>query len=222
MTNNSSASLIDHTLLKPDARLGEIKKLCKEADQYHFHSVCVNPCWVSAASSSLADSDVKVCTVISFPFGASLSRVKAFETEQAIQDGATEVDMVLNIGQALDGNWDYVAKDIQAVAEAAHAHSDSANNPIVVKVILETCLLDDDQIVHACKAAVSAGADFVKTSTGFSSGGATVHDVALMRETVGPDLGVKASGGIHTREDFQAMVKAGANRIGASAGVDLI
>lgn len=218
----NAARVIDHTLLRPDAQVADINKLCDEANKYHFHSVCVNPCWISTAAARLAGSEVQVCSVIGFPFGASLPSVKAFETKEAIRNGASEIDMVLNIGQARDGNWSYVTKDIESVVNAARQQEASHDHHVIVKVILETCLLNDDEKVQACKASISAGADFVKTSTGFSTGGATVHDVKLMRETVGPEMGVKASGGIHSRQDFQNMIAAGANRIGASAGITLI
>lgn len=209
------AKLIDHTALKPETRKKDIEKLCKEAKQYEFASVCVNPTWVSLASDLLKGTDVKVCTVIGFPLGATTTEVKAFEASQAIFDGATEVDMVINIGNLLDGNDEAVQEDIQGVVAAA-------KDKAIVKVILETCLLSDEEIVRASKLAVSAGADFVKTSTGFSKGGATVDAVKLMRETVGENIGVKASGGIRDKEAVDAMVVAGATRIGASAGVAIV
>lgn len=209
------AKLIDHTALKPETRKKDIEKLCKEAKQYEFASVCVNPTWVSLASDLLKGTDVKVCTVIGFPLGATTTEVKAFEASQAIFDGATEVDMVINIGNLLDGNDEAVQEDIQGVVAAA-------KDKAIVKVILETCLLSDEEIVRASKLAVSAGADFVKTSTGFSKGGATVDAVKLMRETVGENIGVKASGGIRDKEAVDAMVAAGATRIGASAGVAIV
>lgn len=209
------SKLIDHTLLAAHATAADIEKLCAQAVEYDFCSVCVNPVWVALAKNKLAGSDVKVCTVIGFPLGANASKTKAFETENAIADGAQEVDMVINIGFAKMGDWNAVAQDIAAVVQAASGKA-------LVKVILETCLLTDDEIRLACQAAVQAGADFVKTSTGFSKGGATVEAVRLMRETVGSDVGVKASGGVRTAADLEAMVAAGANRIGASAGVALL
>ncbi|WP_155219749.1 deoxyribose-phosphate aldolase [Terrilactibacillus tamarindi] len=208
------AHLIDHTALKPETTLDQIQKLCNEAKEHHFASVCVNPVWVSKASSLLEGTDVKVCTVIGFPLGASISKVKAFETTCAIEDGATEVDMVINIGAMKDGQDDLVKEDIQAVVQAAK------NN--LVKVILETCLLTKEEIKRASKLAIDAGADFIKTSTGFSSGGATVEDVRLMREVVGESKGVKASGGIRDKETAEAMVAAGASRIGASSSVNIV
>ncbi|WP_167628709.1 deoxyribose-phosphate aldolase [Listeria valentina] len=208
------AKMIDHTALKPETTKEQIEKLTEEAKTYQFASVCVNPTWVKFASSQLADSGVDTCTVIGFPLGANTSSVKAFETKDAILNGATEVDMVINIGALKEGNDAFVEEDIKAVVEAADG--------TLVKVIIETCLLTDEEKVRACKLAVKAGADFVKTSTGFSSGGATVHDIKLMRETVGPDIGVKASGGIRTKEDVLKMIDAGATRIGASAGVAIV
>lgn len=206
--------LIDHTLLKPDSTCDQIDQLIQEADDYQFASVCVNPTWVNYASDKLADSTVKVCTVIGFPLGASTSETKAFETKNAIENGADEIDMVINIGAAKDGNFALVQSDIAAVVEAS--------GDKLVKVIIETCLLTDDEKIKACQAAVAAGADFVKTSTGFSTGGATVHDVTLMRKTVGPDIGVKASGGARSFEDAKAFVEAGATRIGTSSGIAII
>ncbi|MEE1130844.1 MAG: deoxyribose-phosphate aldolase [Caryophanon sp.] len=212
MTNY--AAMIDHTLLKQDATKEQIEQICAEAKQYVFASVCVNPTWIELAASLLQGTDVKVCTVIGFPLGASTSAVKAFETRDAIEKGATEIDMVINVGELKGGNFDYVQKDIEAVVNAA--------NGTLVKVIIETCLLTDDEKVKACELAVAAGADFVKTSTGFSTGGATKEDIALMRKTVGPDLGVKASGGVRSLEDMQAMIDNGATRIGASSGVAIM
>jgi deoxyribose-phosphate aldolase len=209
------ARMIDHTLLKPEATKEQIVKLAEEAKTYHFASVCVNPTWVKTAYEILKDTDVKVCTVIGFPLGATTPEVKAFETKNAIENGATEVDMVINIGALKSGDDELVEKDIRAVVEAAKGKA-------LVKVIIETCLLTDEEKVRACQLAVKAGADFVKTSTGFSTGGATVEDVALMRKIVGPNVGVKASGGIRNADDLLAMEKAGANRIGASAGVQII
>lgn len=205
---------IDHTLLKPDASQEQIETLIEEAKKYDFASVCVNPTWVSFAAQALKGTDVKVCTVIGFPLGANTPELKAFETSDAIQNGANEIDMVINIGSLKSQNFDLVEKDIRAVVEAAKG--------TLVKVIIETCLLTDDEKVKACQIAQKAGADFVKTSTGFSTGGATVADVALMRKTVGPDMGVKASGGARSYEDALAFIKAGATRIGASSGVAII
>lgn len=213
MTN--IASYIDHTLLKPEATKEQIVKLCKEAAEYKFASVCVNPSWVAVSAKELADSPVKVCTVIGFPLGASTSETKAFETADAIQKGAEEIDMVINIGALKSGDEELVKNDIKAVVEAAKGKA-------IVKVIIETCLLTDEEKVIASRLSKEAGADFVKTSTGFSTGGATVADVKLMRETVGPDLGVKASGGVRSLEDLQAMIDAGATRIGASSGVQIM
>ena len=205
---------IDHTLLKPDASQEQIETLIEEAKKYDFASVCVNPTWVSFAAQALKATDVKVCTVIGFPLGANTPELKAFETSDAIQNGANEVDMVINIGALKSRNFDLVERDIRAVVEAAKG--------TLVKVIIETCLLTDDEKVKACQIAQKAGADFVKTSTGFSTGGATVRDVALMRKTVGPDMGVKASGGARSYEDALAFIEAGATRIGASSGVAIM
>jgi len=206
--------LIDHTALKPDVTPEAIITLCEEAKKYGFASVCVNPAFVPLAVKQLKDSDVKVCTVIGFPLGATLTNVKVYETREAIFAGATEIDMVINVSQLKAHNDKYVLDEIRDIKDAC--------NKILLKVIIETCLLTDEEKVRACKLAVEAGADFVKTSTGFSSGGATVHDVALMRKTVGPDIGVKASGGIRSHEDLVAMVEAGASRIGTSAGPKII
>ena len=205
---------IDHTLLKPDASQEQIATLIEEAKKYDFASVCVNPTWVSFAAQSLKGTDVKVCTVIGFPLGANTPELKAFETSDAIRNGANEIDMVINIGALKSRNFDLVERDIRAVVEAAKG--------TLVKVIIETCLLTDDEKVKACQIAQKAGADFVKTSTGFSTGGATVRDVALMRKTVGPDMGVKASGGARSYEDALAFIEAGATRIGASSGVAIM
>jgi deoxyribose-phosphate aldolase len=207
------ASLIDHTLLKPEATDTDIRRLCEEAARFHFASVCVNPTWVRAASCHLRGTSVPVCTVIGFPLGATLPDVKAYETRRAIFDGAREVDMVINIGLLKSGDDCAVEHDIRSVVEVAH------ETKVACKVIIETALLTDDEKVRACLAAKRAGADFVKTSTGFSKGGATVADVALMRRTVGTDLGVKASGGVKDLMDARAMIEAGATRIGASVGV---
>ncbi|MCH5586173.1 deoxyribose-phosphate aldolase [Shimazuella sp. AN120528] len=210
------AKLIDHTLLKADATTADIQKLAEEAKKYHFASVCVNPSQVPTAFEVLKDTpSVKVCTVIGFPLGATTTESKVFETKLAIQQGATEVDMVIHLGRLKQGDDTYVRNDIQAVVEEARGQA-------LVKVILETCLLTEEQIVRVCKLAVQAGADFVKTSTGFSTGGATVEAVSLMRKTVGDQLGVKASGGIRSAADVKAMIDAGASRIGASAGVEIV
>ncbi|GAB2542497.1 deoxyribose-phosphate aldolase [Brachybacterium huguangmaarense] len=211
---STPASLVDHTLLSPTATRAQIEQLCREAEDLGFFSVCVSPTRVALAAERLAGTDVAVCTVVGFPSGAHLSAVKAAETSAAVADGAQEIDMVIDLGAAKDADWTHVESDIRAVVEAA--------GPALVKVILETCLLTDDEIVRACEASVRAGARFVKTSTGFSTHGATVEHVALMRRTVGPDVGVKASGGIRTREALDAMVAAGASRIGASAGAALL
>lgn len=212
MSNQSILAKIDHTLLKPEATKADIIKLSEEAKQYKFASVCVNPFWVSTAAEVLKGTEVNVCTVIGFPLGASASEVKAFEVKKAIEDGATEVDMVLNIGALKAGDLEVVTNDMIQVVEAAKGKA-------LVKVILETCLLTPEEIVTACKCAVKAGADYVKTSTGFSTGGATVEAVKLMAETVGPNIGVKASGGVRSLEDAQAMIANGATRLGSSAGV---
>ena len=206
--------LIDHTLLKANASKNDITKLCDEAMQYDFASVCVNPVWVSYCAEYLKESDVRVCTVIGFPLGANTSKVKAYEAKMAIEEGADEVDMVINIGALKAGDMDTVYQDIQAVVDASQGHC--------VKVIIETCLLTDEEKVLACQQAMKAKATFVKTSTGFSTGGATVHDVALMKQTVGDHCEVKASGGVKTFEDMEAMVNAGASRIGTSSGISLM
>ncbi|TAA09063.1 deoxyribose-phosphate aldolase [Streptococcus parasuis] len=205
---------IDHTILKPETTQEQVEKILSEAKEYDFASVCVNPTWVSLAAESLKDTDVKVCTVIGFPLGANTSAVKAFETKDAIANGADEIDMVINIGALKAGNDALVLDDIKAVVDAS--------GDKLVKVIIETCLLTDDEKVRACQLSKEAGADYVKTSTGFSSGGATVADVALMRKTVGPDMGVKASGGARSYEDAIAFIEAGASRIGASSGVAIM
>ena len=207
--------MIDHTLLKPDATEEQIKKVCAEAKENGFMSVCVNPSRVKLVADELKGSDVRTCCVIGFPLGATLSAVKAYETMNAVSLGADEVDMVINIGAAKDGNWFLVESDIRAVVTAANGFA-------LVKVIIETCLLTDEEKVRACECAMRAGADFVKTSTGFSTGGANVHDVELMRSVVGDKLGVKASGGVRTPEDAKAFIEAGANRLGTSNGVKLL
>jgi deoxyribose-phosphate aldolase len=210
------ASTIDHTLLKPDATVPEVEKLCDEARRFHFASVCVNPAFVPLCARLLRGSTVKVCTVIGFPLGASTPATKAFEARKAIREGATEVDMVLNVGALKGGNHELVYDDISGVVQAAH------ESRALAKVILETALLTDEEKVIACVLAKRARADFVKTSTGFASGGATLRDVAIMRATVGPDMGVKASGGIRSYADAMGMIQAGATRIGASAGVRIV
>lgn len=214
-TSRDWASLIDHTLLKPEASEADIRKLCDEAAKFGFASVCVNPAWVKKASQFLKGSGVPVCTVIGFPLGATLPDVKAYEARRAIFNGASEVDMVINVGALKSGDVCAVEDDIRAVAEAAH------ENAVLCKVIIETALLTDEEKVKACRASKNAGADFVKTSTGFSKGGATVEDIALMRRTVGSSLGVKASGGVKGIDDARAMFEAGATRIGASVGVKI-
>lgn len=209
------AGLIDHTLLKPEATDEDIKKLCQEAASYRFASVCVNPTWVRVAACNLRGSGVPVCTVLGFPLGATLPDVKAYEARRALLDGATELDMVINVGALKSGDDCLLEHDIRSVVEVAHEYD------AICKVIIETALLTDNEKVRACLAAKKAGADFVKTSTGFSKGGATVADVALMRRTVGSELGVKASGGVKGLEDARKMVEAGATRIGASVGVKI-
>lgn len=206
---------IDHTALKPNTNKKAILKLIEEAKEHNFASVCINPCWIPLASKELQDSDIKVCTVIGFPLGANTTETKVFETQDAIKKGAQEIDMVINVAMLKDKDYNYIENEIKQIVEAS-------KDKAIVKVILETCLLTDEEIIMASKLAKNAGADFVKTSTGFSTGGATVHDVALMRKTVGEDMGVKASGGIHIHEEAMAMINAGASRIGASAGVKLL
>lgn len=212
MDKNKLARMIDHTLLKPEATSEAIRKLCKDALEYNFASVCVNPINVALAAELLKDSEVEVCTVIGFPLGANTSAVKAFETKDAIQNGATEVDMVINIGKLKEKDYHYVLEDIRVVVDAAKGIA-------LTKVIIEACLLTDEEKVMACKLSKEAGADFVKTSTGFSTGGATPQDIKLMRETVGSEIGVKASGGIRSYEDALAVIQNGASRIGASASI---
>jgi deoxyribose-phosphate aldolase len=216
------ASLIDHTLLKPDATREEVEQLCREAAQFCFASVCVNPNWVALCRELLRGSGVKVCTVIGFPLGAHLPDIKAYETRRAIEQGAEEVDMVINIGALKSRDYALVEQDILGVVSAARGPAGAASGRALVKVILETSLLTRDEKVMGSTLAKAAGADFVKTSTGFAGGGATVEDVQLMRETVGPDMGVKASGGVRTKEDAEKMVAAGATRLGASAGVKIV
>jgi deoxyribose-phosphate aldolase len=210
------AHYIDHTLLRPDAVAADIDKLCAEAAEYRFATVCVNPTWVRRAADDLHGTEVGVASVIGFPFGATPTEIKVFETRRAIRDGAGEIDMVINIGALKSGMQAQVRADIAAVADACHESGARC------KVIIETGLLTDEEKVVACRLAQQAKADFVKTSTGFAKGGATVFDVALMRETVGPKMGVKASGGIRTAEDVHDMIAAGATRIGASAGVKIV
>lgn len=210
------AKYIDHTLLKPEATADEIDVLCDEAMEFGFASVCVNPTWVKRAAERLRGSDVVTCSVIGFPLGASTPEIKAMETRRAIRDGAREVDMVLNVGALKSGDLELVRVDIEKVVDSAHEAG------AIVKVILETSKLTDEEKVIASALAKQAKADYVKTSTGFGGGGATVYDVALMRETVGPEMGVKASGGVHTAEEAEDMIAAGATRIGASAGVQIV
>lgn len=208
-------SIIDHTLLKPETREEQIVKLCAEAKEYKFASVCVNPTWVKKSAELLSGSGIDVCTVVGFPLGATTPETKAFETKNAIANGATEIDMVLNIGALKDKNDELVEADMRAVVDASKGKA-------LTKVILETGLLTEEEKVRACKIALKAGLDFVKTSTGFSKGTATLEDVALMRKVVGNKAGVKASGGVHSIDDAKAMIKAGASRIGASAGVQIV
>jgi len=214
--DHSIAALIDHTLLKPEATAADIRKVCEEARKYGFASVCVNPYWVPLVAKELSGSPVKVCSVVGFPLGANSTTIKVAETQAAVHDGAQEIDMVINIGELRAGNQRVVEDDIRAVVSAAHATG------AIVKVILEMCLLDESQKIAACLLSKNAQADFVKTSTGFSTGGATVDDIALMRRAVGPNMGIKASGGVRTLEDLRKMVAAGATRVGASASVKII
>lgn len=207
--------MIDHTILKADANEEDVLRIIEEAKKHEFFSVCINPCWVALAKERLAGTSVDVCTVIGFPLGANTSEVKAYEATDAINNGATEVDMVINVGALKSKQYKKVSKDIQAVVDAAKGKA-------LVKVIIETALLTDEEKIKVCTLAKEAGADFVKTSTGFSTGGATIADVKLMRETVGPDMGVKASGGIHNEAEAGAMIEAGATRIGTSAGVAIM
>ena len=216
LRDRNVAGMIDHTLLKPEATPDEIKKLCMEAKDYSFASVCINPCYVSLCSELLRGTGVKVCTVIGFPLGSNTTEVKKYETEEAIRNGANEVDMVINVGQLKQGNYDYVEKDVKAVVSTARRHN------VLSKVIFETALLTDEEKVRAALICKKAGADFVKTSTGFSKGGATVGDVALMKYVVGSAIGVKAAGGIRSKEDAEAMIASGADRIGASASVKIV
>ncbi len=210
------ARMIDHTLLKPTATEAQIQTLCKEAIEQNFASVCINPSYVSLCASLLKDKTPKVCTVIGFPLGATSTQSKVEETKIAIADGAEEVDMVIHIGALIEGRLDYVLKDIKAVVAAAHAEN------VLVKVIVETVLLNEDQKIAVSKIVKESGADFIKTSTGFAGGGATVADVALMRQYVGPEMGIKAAGGVRNYDDAVAMIKAGATRIGTSSGVQIL
>lgn len=214
MDKKTIASMIDHTLLKPEATPAQVEKLCAEAAEYHFASVCVNPVYIPLAARLLKDTGVKVCCVVGFPLGAIAPEQKAAEAASCAAMGAEELDMVIHIGAAKAGDWALVQRDIEGVVKAAAGRT--------VKVIIETCLLTDEEKVKTCEAAKAAGAHFVKTSTGFSTGGATTHDIALMRETVGPEMGVKASGGIRDYATAMAMIEAGANRIGASAGIEIV
>lgn len=216
MSIQNIASFIDHTILNPDAGAADVQRICAEAVKYSFKSVCVNPIWVSTVAAALNGSDVLTCSVIGFPFGATPTASKVFEATTVVNDGANEVDMVINIAAAKAGDKEAVVADITAVAQAVHAGG------AILKVIIETALLTDEQKVLACRASVEAGADFVKTSTGFAGGGATLADVALMRSTVGPDMGVKASGGVRSLETAQAMIDAGATRLGSSSGVAIV
>ena len=214
MDKKTIASMIDHTLLKPEATPAQVEKLCAEAAEYHFASVCVNPVYIPLAARLLDGTGVKVCCVVGFPLGAIAPEQKAVEAASCAAMGAEELDMVIHVGAAKAGDWALVQRDIAGVVKAAAGRT--------VKVIIETCLLTDEEKVKACEAAKAAGADFVKTSTGFSTGGATTHDIALMRKTVGPEMGVKASGGIRDYATAMAMIEAGANRIGASAGIEIV
>jgi deoxyribose-phosphate aldolase len=210
------AAMIDHTLLKPDATRADIEKLCREAAEFHFATVCINPIWVKIAAQLLRGSGVGVCTVVGFPLGATTADVKHYETRRAIFDGAAEVDMVINIGALKSGDLQTVERDIAAVVQPCREAG------VISKVIIEAALLNDEEKIAACSLSKAAGADFVKTSTGFASGGATAHDVALMRRVVGADMGVKAAGGVRDYEGLKAMVAAGASRVGASAGVKIV
>lgn len=214
MDKKTIASMIDHTLLKPEATPAQVEKLCAEAAEYHFASVCVNPVYIPLAARLLDGTGVKVCCVVGFPLGAIAPEQKAAEAASCAAMGAEELDMVIHVGAAKAGDWALVQRGIAGVVKAAAGRT--------VKVIIETCLLTDEEKVKACEAAKAAGADFVKTSTGFSTGGATTHDIALMRKTVGPEMGVKASGGIRDYATAMAMIEAGANRIGASAGIEIV
>ena len=222
MNNLELAKMIDHTILKANATQSDIEKLCDEAKKYNFASVCVNPYWVPLASDLLKNSTVKVCTVIGFPLGATSSESKASETEIAILQGADEVDMVINVGAMKNNKTDIVENDILSVVNSARKTGKTQNKNIIVKVILETCYLTKDEIKNACICAKNAGADFVKTSTGFGTGGATTEDVALMKQTVGETMQVKASGGIRDYETAIKMIEAGATRLGTSSGISIV
>ncbi|MEG2656794.1 MAG: deoxyribose-phosphate aldolase [Clostridium sp.] len=208
-------SMIDHTILKSSATKLEVIKICDEAKEYNFKSVCVNSCYTELVAKELKDSDVLVCTVVGFPLGAMDTKSKAFETARAIELGSNEIDMVINVGALKDKDYDFVKNDIKEVVETSKGKA-------IVKVILETCLLTEDEKIKACELSQEAGADFVKTSTGFSTGGATVEDITLMRRIVGPNMGVKASGGVRTTEDAMNVINAGATRIGASASISIV
>ena len=232
MNKKEIAKYIDHTLLAPQATINQIVRLCQEAIRYDFASVCVNPSFVKVAASELVDTDVKVCTVIGFPLGANTSQVKAFEARQAILEGASEVDMVINIGAAKDDRYSAVGSDISEVVKASRKAGEETGRDIIIKVILETCFLTDEEIENCCLCAKKAGADFVKTSTGFANpkgidgqllpNGASVHHIKLMRKVVGSDMGVKASGGIRSISMVKDLIEAGANRIGTSSGTHII
>lgn len=232
MTGKDIAKLIDHTLLSPQATQKEITNLCMEAQCFSFASVCVNPFYVKFCSELLNDSPVKVCTVIAFPLGANTTSVKIFEAQTAVKDGADEIDMVINVGKAIENDFDFILNEVKAVKDSLKILESEVSKKIILKVILETCFLSDFQIVECCKASVSGGADFVKTSTGFASpkssegqllpNGASVHHVQLMRKTVGEKIGVKASGGIRSYNTLIQMVEAGATRIGTSSGVSIV
>jgi len=209
------AKYIDHTILKPEATVEDVKRLCREAKEYNFASVCVNGCYAKLVSSELAGSEVKTCVVVGFPLGAMTKEAKAFETSQAIENGASEIDMVINVGALKSKDYNFVKEDIEAVVNVAQGKA-------LVKVIIETCLLSDEEKVKVCEIAKEAKADFVKTSTGFSTGGATKEDIALMRKTVGPDLGVKASGGVRDFKAAMEMINAGASRIGSSNSIAIV
>jgi len=218
ITKEQLAKLIDHTLLKPDTTKESIVKLCEEAKKYNFWSVCVNPAYISLASDILRGTNIKICSVIGFPFGANTSEVKALEAERAITDGANEIDIVINIGALKSHEFDLVEEDISKVVE----HVRVFQKNLIIKVIIETGLLTEDEKLIACNIVKNVGADFVKTSTGFNATGATIHDVKLLKNCIGTDLGVKASGGIKTFEKAIKLIKAGADRIGTSSGVDII
>lgn len=216
MKKEQLSKFIDHTILKAEASKEEVRKLCEEAKEYNFMSVCINPCNISLAKEILVGSEVKVCTVVGFPLGCTTTECKVFETEDALNKGAEEIDMVINIGRLKDKDYDYVESEIKAISDLSHKHN------AITKVIIETCLLTEEEKVMACKLSKEAGADFVKTSTGFSKGGATKEDIKLMRETVGENMGVKASGGVRTYEDAMTMIENGASRIGASASISIV